>query len=348
MYQIRFCSFLRFSLHASLLLASFFLTQCQTTSRGSHRGEYLIHVQKGDTLASIAHRFDTSPLAIVRLNHLNQPIRLKVGDTLRVIPGPSGLMAGAEPIAPGGIPARSSGKNRGVEPSGSAADPGEFTEADFPTLPPSDRASAAPPSQGSGASRLLETKRGLFFGGSIDSAPLESPKILDSDPLIERDFLEESSPIRDELLALEPLRWPLRGSISSHFGNRRGHFHKGVDITAPHGSPILPAAEGKVVFAGRKKRYGKMVLLQHRFHQTLYAHLSSVKVRRGEWVDLKKVIGNVGATGNARGIHLHFEVIDASEKPVDPVAIMNKSHSFRIAKISGEKDLRNRGTTRIQ
>jgi murein DD-endopeptidase MepM/ murein hydrolase activator NlpD len=153
--------------------------------------------------------------------------------------------------------------------------------------------------------------------------------------------------IREDLLALEPLRWPVKGQLSSHFGDRRGHFHRGIDIRAPLGTVIVPAAQGKVIFAGRKKKYGKTVLIQHRFHQTLYAHLSSINVRRGEWVDLTQVIGKVGRSGNARGVHLHFEVIDGSANPLDPLAVVTRSQSLRLAKVNTAKGSRTRNT-RIQ
>jgi murein DD-endopeptidase MepM/ murein hydrolase activator NlpD len=307
-----------------IIMAGFFQTQCQTTSQPP-QGEYLIQVQKGDTLAEIAHRFDTTPYSIAKANRLKLPIRLKVGDSLRIVPG----------------------KGRGNELHGPAADPSEFSNSDFPTISSPEEMEKKNQGKRAPGPQQPGKRVGLFFGSSL-GPPEDNPDPSASDPLIEQDFLVESSPVRDELLALEPLRWPLRGSITSHFGNRRGHLHKGVDIKAPHGSAIVPAAEGKVLFAGRKKRYGNVVILQHRFHQTLYAHLSAIKVRGGEWVDLKRVIGHVGATGNARGTHLHFEVIDASLAVVDPVAVMTKSHSYRLARISGDRDLRSRSATRIQ
>jgi len=102
---------------------------------------------------------------------------------------------------------------------------------------------------------------------------------------------------------------PVKGRISSGFGMRYGYMHSGVDFAAPHGSPVVAMAAGTVEFAGYRGGYGLVIDIDHGNGMvTRYAHLSSVTVSAGEKVSGGELIGRVGATGNATGPHLHFEV----------------------------------------
>lgn len=103
--------------------------------------------------------------------------------------------------------------------------------------------------------------------------------------------------------------WPVRGNISSPFGRRGSGFHSGIDITGPRGTPIRAAAAGTVTVSGNRGSYGNMVIVQHNNDvATLYAHASRLAVRAGDSVAQGQVIAYVGATGNATGPHLHFEI----------------------------------------
>lgn len=108
-------------------------------------------------------------------------------------------------------------------------------------------------------------------------------------------------------------RWPVDGVVSSPYGLRlRGwspDLHEGVDVAAPHGTPVRAMKAGRVEHAGAWGGYGLSVLISHGTNvRTLYAHLSRIDVRVGERVDGRQQIGAVGQTGNATGPHLHFEV----------------------------------------
>ncbi|HIP50756.1 MAG TPA: M23 family metallopeptidase [Campylobacterales bacterium] len=104
--------------------------------------------------------------------------------------------------------------------------------------------------------------------------------------------------------------------ITSHFTNRRFHpvlkrwkAHHGTDFGAKRGTPILAAADGKVIFSGWKGGYGKVIKLQHKDgYVTLYAHQSRLKVKKGKKVKAGQIIGYVGSTGRSTGPHLHFGV----------------------------------------
>jgi murein DD-endopeptidase MepM/ murein hydrolase activator NlpD len=105
------------------------------------------------------------------------------------------------------------------------------------------------------------------------------------------------------------LAWPVQGTITSNFGPRWGTYHRGVDIGAPAGTPVIAADSGMVVFAGWNGGYGNLVKVAHGSDmQTWYAHLSEIKVSTGQEVKKGDVIGYVGSTGRSTGPHLHFEV----------------------------------------
>jgi lipoprotein NlpD len=110
--------------------------------------------------------------------------------------------------------------------------------------------------------------------------------------------------------AIPRFNWPLaNGTLSSGFGLRHGAMHEGVDIAAPVGTPVMAAASGQVIFAGRMRGYGKIIIIQHENHYvTVYAHDSTNLVREGQMVSRGQVIGRVGRTGHTTGANLHFEV----------------------------------------
>ncbi len=103
---------------------------------------------------------------------------------------------------------------------------------------------------------------------------------------------------------------PVNGTISSRFGSRWGTTHKGTDYAAPTGTSIYAAAAGTVTFAGwGGSSYGYLVIISHgNGVQTYYAHCSSVLTTVGATVAQGDLIAKVGATGNATGSHLHFEI----------------------------------------
>jgi len=111
---------------------------------------------------------------------------------------------------------------------------------------------------------------------------------------------------------------------ASPFGLRRDPFtkkkamHYGVDLAGWGGAPVFATAPGKVVFAGRKGRYGKMVEIDHGYGiRTRYGHLRKVLVKRGQEVGHRHRIGLLGSTGRSTGPHVHYEV-RFDGKPLNP------------------------------
>ncbi|MEB3300124.1 MAG: peptidoglycan DD-metalloendopeptidase family protein [Candidatus Sericytochromatia bacterium] len=117
----------------------------------------------------------------------------------------------------------------------------------------------------------------------------------------------------------QAFHWPMaRRSVSSSFGPRGAHFHPGLDITSPVGTPIRAARDGVVVATGWDGAYGKMVEIDHGGGvHTRYAHASRIHVAQGQTVEAGDVIANVGMTGRTTGPHLHYEV-RVNGRPVNP------------------------------
>jgi murein DD-endopeptidase MepM/ murein hydrolase activator NlpD len=121
-----------------------------------------------------------------------------------------------------------------------------------------------------------------------------------------------------------PSLWPVRGQITTGFGQRmdpfsgEGTFHAGVDISAPYGVGVEATADGIVFQASPESGYGNEILIDHGYGiTTKYGHLSKMYVLVGEVVKRGQFIGAVGMTGKATGPHLHYEVI-VNGTPVNP------------------------------
>jgi murein DD-endopeptidase MepM/ murein hydrolase activator NlpD len=160
--------------------------------------------------------------------------------------------------------------------------------------------------------------------------PLPGSSGLDSglDQLISR--MEHYGTAKATLQRL-PLAEPLHEDwdLNSPFGarhdplNDRTGIHEGIDLGAPHGTPIYATGSGTVKSAGPADRYGLMVEIDHgNGIFTRYAHMSRVKVQAGQKVGRTTVIGLLGNTGRSTGAHLHYEV-RVADIPRDPLKFIS-------------------------
>ncbi|WP_295715958.1 M23 family metallopeptidase [Mucilaginibacter sp.] len=127
-------------------------------------------------------------------------------------------------------------------------------------------------------------------------------------------------------IAFTPMGYPRISSFTSFFGYRsdpfdtgNAEFHPGIDFKGKRGDEVKCTASGKIVFAGWAGGYGNCIRIQHINNiQTVYGHLSKIKVKVGQEVNVGDEIGLVGSTGHSTGAHLHYEV-RVNGKPVNPV-----------------------------
>ena len=88
-----------------------------------------------------------------------------------------------------------------------------------------------------------------------------------------------------------------------------GHWHSGVDLAAPIGTPVYATQSGVAQVFRSPSGYGLHIVIDDADGlSSLYGHLSSVAVLSGEYVDAGQVVGAVGSSGNSTGPHLHFEI----------------------------------------
>jgi murein DD-endopeptidase MepM/ murein hydrolase activator NlpD len=160
-------------------------------------------------------------------------------------------------------------------------------------------------------------------------------------------FAQQTFQATAQLIAEDPvlattgrLLWPIpHATISQGFGPTPyvfeaayagfPHFHTGLDLAVPLGTPVFAAADGVVVLArpmtdssGLLVGYGNYVVIQHDAGlKTLYGHLLMIGVKEGDVVHRGQLIGLVGSTGNSTGPHTHFEV-RIENSPVDPMQLL--------------------------
>lgn len=127
-----------------------------------------------------------------------------------------------------------------------------------------------------------------------------------------RRFAEPEAHVQEEWTS-EPSIWPVEHperQVISRYGPRGQREHKGMDIKAPTGTPIMAAADGTVTYAGTRSGYGLVVEINHGDGvDTRYAHLERIDATVGQVVRQGDHIGTLGGTGRVTTPHLHYEVL---------------------------------------
>lgn len=185
------------------------------------------------------------------------------------------------------------------------------------------------------ADRILEEIRRTTSGQGGPLVPMSlSTRSLPQDEMSYRtkEILAGLDRLNMHRMAVDqlPFAMPVKASFrfTSPFGYRRDpkgagtRMHKGTDFAASYGTPIYATAEGVVVEAKWHSGFGRMVKIRHAFgYETVYAHMSKLRVKRGERVSRGERIGDMGSTGRSTGVHLHYEV-HQSGKPVNPMSFI--------------------------
>lgn len=134
---------------------------------------------------------------------------------------------------------------------------------------------------------------------------------------------------KEKMLASIPAIQPVKNEdlkrMASGYGFRMHpilkyrKFHKGMDFTAPTGTPIFATGNGKVIKAQRSATFGNVIYIDHGYgYQTIYAHMSKMKARKGQDVKRGDLIGYVGNTGLSAAPHLHYE-IHKNDRALNPI-----------------------------
>jgi murein DD-endopeptidase MepM/ murein hydrolase activator NlpD len=164
-------------------------------------------------------------------------------------------------------------------------------------------------------------------GGPYDRLPGSPDTLLLQGDVIGQRLadVEDSLHQRSLVFSATPSLLPVSGLMTDGFGRRRDPFtgrrafHRGLDISARRGTPVIAPADGVVVFAGRNGGLGKSVRISHGFgYTTAYGHLDSIDVEVGEEIQRGELIGGLGNSGRSTGPHLHYEV-HVDGKAVNPL-----------------------------
>lgn len=255
---------------------------------------YVHMVESGESLYTIARRYNVTAQAIIQANGFSAPDKIYVGQKL-VIPGRADLLAKMGP------------KVAAVQPLA----PGEGTlQAPAPAAKPTQVAS-------------LDTK--------VDSAPI-APKPLVATPVVAAPKAAAAtqssanaaaapqSPAEPVSSGGDKFRWPVSGRVITDFANSKG---TGINIEAPEGTAVRAAENGQVIYAGSGvEGYGNLILIRHpNGFVSAYAHLKDMSVAKGTVVNRGDVIGSTGKTGSVSKPQLHFELRKGAT-PVDPMPLL--------------------------
>lgn len=219
------------------------------------------------------------------------------------------------------------GVENDVEDTTVDSDPTLDSEESLDSNPPSD-APAYPENQNDETPDYSQSIR-AGMGGPIGAEGLLAAAEAKL-PMLIKELNGEVEPALNQIIVREeakPQGLPLKAKdteVTSGFGFRPNpfgwgyEFHQGIDFVADYGAPVYATAAGTVVKAEWESGYGNHVIVDHGYGlETLYAHLSDIKVQQGDRVDRQQVLGYLGNTGRSSGPHLHYSVL-RNGKPVDP------------------------------
>lgn len=270
---------------------------------------YVVH--PGDTLSSIAQLYGVTQGTILSANDLSSSSKLQIGETLVILP-----ISGVDYVVKKGDTLEAIAKKYGGDVSEiesyNGIDDSSLVIGSTIRIPDGETPVATPSGSGSKSS-----------GSGSVSKPVASTKILKGEYASGNTIPLANNPAEPArgvgptgtTEQIEYYTSPLANFIQT----QNIHGYNAVDLAAPRGTPIMAAAAGEVIIAkqgGWNGGYGSYVVITHdNGSQTLYAHMSEVDAVVGEDVAQGQVIGKVGATGDATGPHVHFEIRDGIRNP---------------------------------
>lgn len=245
-------------------------------------------IEAGDTLDKVARKYNSAAVTLARVNNISPTEPLKIGTYLYIPPGSAASLK-SSPLPPSQIkpktaasytPPKKTPAPAKTSPSKTYAPPSKTAKTQ-PVKPSSSKVIAQPAAKTAIASRA-ET-----------APPAPVPQTKSSQTASSRGYI-----------------WPVQGKVTKGFSASKEAPHKGLDISAPKGTPIRAVKEGKVIYSGNDiPGYGNLVIMEHSGGiSTVYAHNSENLVKAGQWAAQGMVIARVGSTGSAASNHLHFEI----------------------------------------
>lgn len=272
-----------------------------------------VDVAPGDTVYSIARRYDVTMRDVIDANRLEAPFLLQVGQSLRLPPPRVYTVSPGDTIY--SVSRRFGVDMRTLVSMNGLAVPYQVTAGRQLKMPVRGAPNAA-------ASR---TAASTTATGAIELVPLPRPRPGEADSgasarLAVANPSGRSYSLRPPSREGKRFLWPVRGRVISNFGPREGGLHNdGINIAAPKGVPILAADSGVVAYAGKELRgFGNLLLIKHADGwTTAYAHAHRILVKRGDRVKRGQTIGTIGSSGGVTRPQLHFELRQGA-RAIDP------------------------------
>jgi murein DD-endopeptidase MepM/ murein hydrolase activator NlpD len=253
-------------------------------SAAANTNAYSHTIAGGESLYTIARKYDVTTQAIVHANGLSSPDKIIVGQKI-IIPGRSDLVNTASVQVASAAPVSA-----------------------VPSLPNSRPTNLASPNVLQAAATPAPTA----------TAPAAAPVLAATAPApTQMAAIPAAEPAPS---GSDKFRWPVSGRVITDFAASRG---TGINIDVPEGSSVSAAENGTVIYVGSGvEGYGNLVLVRHpNGYVSAYAHLKDMSVAKGAVVNRGDAIGTVGQTGSVSRPQLHFELRKGAT-PVDPVPLL--------------------------
>ena len=249
---------------------------------------YAHTIESGESLYTIARKYNVTAQAIMQANGISSPDKIYVGQKL-IIPGRADLIAKQVPAAP---------KTASLAPV-------EAPLGAKMQLPPAASKTAA-----------ISNPKLVDPNTSPVQPPAKPTQMASTDPAP----VKTAPSAEPQMSGADKFRWPVSGKVITDFISSKG---TGINIDAPEGSAVRAAENGTVIYVGSGvEGYGNLVLIRHpNGYVSAYAHLKATSVNKGDAVSRGDSIGAVGMTGSVSRPQLHFELRQGAT-PVDPVPLL--------------------------
>jgi murein DD-endopeptidase MepM/ murein hydrolase activator NlpD len=259
---------------------------------------YVHVVESGESLYTIARRYDVTAQAIVTANGSLSPDKIHVGQKL-VIPGRPDLLANRAPAARPPV-----ANDASVMPASAPQRPHGTAQGPAPLQAPPAKQQSMP--------------------APVTAALPQTPSIKQAAQTLQTAAVEPKKPAavlqEPAMSGADKFRWPVSGKVITDFAGTKG---TGINIDAPEGSAVRAAENGTVIYVGSGvEGYGNLILIRHaNGYVSAYAHLKSMSVAKGDVVNRGDSIGAAGMTGSVSRPQLHFELRKGAT-PVDPMPLL--------------------------
>ncbi|MBO4285188.1 MAG: LysM peptidoglycan-binding domain-containing protein [Alphaproteobacteria bacterium] len=259
------------------------------------RAPDVVEVKKGDTLYSIAKRYDMSIDELIELNGIDSPDQLYVGQVLKM----------------------SANTVYTVKKGDTLASIARRYHTNYKAL-----------AQKNNIKEPYNLHVGQKIIVSASSAPVQKNTFKNTTPVKKQSGVQNQTERKTQTSNAAPVStkrsakfmWPVSGKVISSFGaTGKGRKNDGINISAPLGTTVKAGDKGTVAYAGNGlKGFGNLILLKHSDgYITAYAHNEKILVQKGQTVQRGEKIATVGQTGGVNKPQLHFEV-RAGKKAVNP------------------------------